>query len=156
MNQKAFQDQFPDEYSHCYGCGRLNEHGWHIKSYWDGDESVCHFKPEDYHTAFPGFVYGGLLAAVIDCHSVCTAAASVCRAQGIEIGSVPATLFVTSSLHVEYIKPTPIDRPLELRSTIKQQSGRKIIVTTTVYSGDLACVTGEVVAVQVPESKKIF
>ena len=154
MNQKAFQDQFPDKYSHCYGCGRLNEHGLQIKSYWDGDESVCTFMPEEYHTAFPGFVYGGLIAAVIDCHSVCTAAAVAFRAEGREIGSEPTALFVTSSLHVDYIKPTPIDRPMELRSTIREQSDRRIAVSTKVYSGDDVCVTGEVVAVQVAESIK--
>ena len=41
----AFQDFYPEDYSHCFGCGRLNEKGHQIKSYWDGEESVCHFKP---------------------------------------------------------------------------------------------------------------
>jgi len=36
MDHKAFQDYYPHELSHCYGCGRLNEHGLQIKSYWDG------------------------------------------------------------------------------------------------------------------------
>jgi hypothetical protein len=40
MDQKAFQDYYPDDLSHCYGCGRLNEHGLQIKSYWDGEESL--------------------------------------------------------------------------------------------------------------------
>lgn len=156
MSQKAFQDQFPDDYSHCYGCGRLNKQGLQIKSYWDGEESVCTFMPEEYHTAFPGFAYGGLIASVIDCHSVCTAAAAVFRTKDREIGSRPATLFVTSSLYVEYKKPTPIDKPMELRSTISEMSDRRVVVSTKVYSGGVECVTGEVVAVQVPESKKIF
>ena len=38
--KEAFQDYYHDDYSHCYGCGRLNEHGLQIKSYWDGEESV--------------------------------------------------------------------------------------------------------------------
>ncbi|HEM61758.1 MAG TPA: PaaI family thioesterase, partial [Chloroflexi bacterium] len=79
MNQKAFQDYYPDDLSHCYGCGRLNEYGHQIKSYWDGEETVCTFLPEPYHTAIPGFVYGGLIASLIDCHSTATAAAAKYR-----------------------------------------------------------------------------
>ena len=46
--------------AHCYGCGRLNHDGHQIKSYWDGEESVCHFQPKLYHTAIPGYVNGDL------------------------------------------------------------------------------------------------
>jgi len=54
---KAFQDYYSDNFASCFGCGRLNEHGLHIKSYWDGEESVCRFQPEHYHTGgFPGNV----------------------------------------------------------------------------------------------------
>ena len=73
--EKAFQDYYPDYSSHCYGCGRLNSAGLQIKSYWDGEETVCRFDPKPYHTAIPGFVYGGLIASLIDCHSTGTAAA---------------------------------------------------------------------------------
>ncbi|MBW2487274.1 MAG: PaaI family thioesterase, partial [Deltaproteobacteria bacterium] len=51
MSEKAIQDYYPDEYSHCCGCGRLNTHGLQIKSYWDGNETVCRFVPKDYHMA---------------------------------------------------------------------------------------------------------
>jgi hypothetical protein len=37
MMDKAVQDYYPDQFAHCYGCGRLNPEGLHIKSYWDGD-----------------------------------------------------------------------------------------------------------------------
>ena len=62
MTQKAFQDYYSDHLSHCYGCGRLNKYGLQIKSYWDGEESVCMFHPRPYHIAIPGYVYGGLIA----------------------------------------------------------------------------------------------
>ncbi len=65
MAEKAFQDYYPDHTAHCYGCGRLNEHGLQIKSYWDGDETVCHLTPRPYHTAIPGYVYGGLIASLM-------------------------------------------------------------------------------------------
>ena len=75
----AFQDYYPDDLSHCYGCGRQNEHGYRIKTFWDGEESVTRFSPEPFHCAIPGFVYGGLLASLIDCHSTGTAAAAMLR-----------------------------------------------------------------------------
>jgi len=61
MEFKAFQDYYPDELSHCYGCGRLNRKGLQIKSFWDGKESVAVYEPMPYHIAVPGYVYGGLI-----------------------------------------------------------------------------------------------
>lgn len=77
-----FQDYYPDELSHCYGCGRLNEHGLQIKSAWDGEETVAYFTPRPYHTAIPGYVYGGLLASLIDCHGTGTASAAATEPRG--------------------------------------------------------------------------
>ncbi len=59
MSQKAIQDHYPDALSHCYGCGRLNEHGLQLQSYWDGEETVAVFRPQPYHMAIPGYVSGG-------------------------------------------------------------------------------------------------
>ncbi len=56
----AFQDHYPDDVAHCYGCGRLNERGHQLRSFWEGDETVAHFTPSAWHTAIPGYVYGGL------------------------------------------------------------------------------------------------
>jgi acyl-coenzyme A thioesterase PaaI-like protein len=151
MTQKAFQDYYTDLTSHCYGCGRLNEHGLQIKSYWDGDETVCTFTPRPYHTAIPGYVYGGLIASLIDCHGTATAAAAAYRAQGREMDTDPPLRFLTASLHVDYLKPTPIEGPLEVRATVKEIKGRKVVVESTLSAGGQVCAQGEVVAVQAPE-----
>ena len=89
MTDKAFQDYYPDELSHCYGCGRLNEHGHRLKSYWDGDETVALFEPRQEHMAIPGYVYGGLIASLIDCHGTGTAAAAAYREADREMGTEP-------------------------------------------------------------------
>ena len=117
MEQKAFQDFYDDEVSYCYGCGRLNEQGLQIKSYWDGDEAVCHFKPKPYYTAIPRYVYGGLIASLIDCHSTGTASAAAYRQAGREMGTEPSYRYVTASLRVDYLKPTPINEILMLQQT---------------------------------------
>jgi len=75
MIKKAIQQYYPDEFNHCYGCGQLNEAGLQLKSYWEGDEAIAIFKPEPYHISVPGYVYGGLIASIIDCHGIGTAVA---------------------------------------------------------------------------------
>jgi acyl-coenzyme A thioesterase PaaI-like protein len=151
MKEKAFQDYYPDDMSYCYGCGRLNEQGLQIKSYWDGEESVCIHHPEPQYIAIPGFVYGGLIASLIDCHSTGTAAAAKYRAENLELGTVPEFRFVTASLHVDYLLPTPLGGPIEVRGKVKEIKGRKVVITSRLIAGGKVCARGEVVAVQVPE-----
>ncbi len=152
MTSDAFQDFYPDDVSHCYGCGRLNAHGLQIKSRWEGDESVCIYTPQPYHTAIPGYVYGGLIASLIDCHSTGTASAAAYRQAGREMGTDPALRFLTASLHVDYRKPTPLGVPLEIRATVKEIKGRKVVVASRLLADGQECATGEVVAVQAPEN----
>ena len=151
MKGKAFQDYYPDDLSHCYGCGSLNEDGLQIKSYWDGEETVAVFTPRPCHTAIPGFVYGGLIASLIDCHGTGTAAAAAYRSRGREMDTEPALRFVTASLQVDYLRPTPIDGPLELRGRIEEIKERKVVVTETLSAGGEICARGRVVAVMMPD-----
>jgi len=151
MDEKAFQDYYPDELSYCYGCGRLNEEGLKLKSYWDGEETVAIINPRPYHIAIPGYVYGGLIASIIDCHGTGTASAALYRAEGRKMGTEPPLRFVTASLHVEYMRPTPLGVPLEVRGKIKEIKDRKVLVSATVSANGKICARGEVVAVKMPE-----
>jgi acyl-coenzyme A thioesterase PaaI-like protein len=148
---KAFQDYYPENLAHCYGCGGQNPHGHHIKTYWDGEETVTRYTPQPYHTAVPGFVYGGVLASLIDCHSTGSAAAALYRAQGREMDSQPPVRCVTGSLHVDYLKPTPLGCELEIRGHIREIKGRKVIVESTLSVDGVVTVRGQVVALQMPE-----
>jgi len=155
MITKAFQDYYPDDLAYCYGCGRLNEHGYQIKSYWEGDEAISHFQPKPYHTAVPGYVYGGLIASLIDCHSTGTAAAAKYRSENRDMDSLPAIRFLTASLKVDYLKPTPIDTLLEIRATVKEIKGRKVTVEVRLSANGEICARGEVITVQMPEGMKL-
>jgi acyl-coenzyme A thioesterase PaaI-like protein len=153
MPDKAFQDYYPDHLSHCYGCGRLNEHGLQIKSYWEDDgTTVCAFTPRPYHTAIPGYVYGGLIASLVDCHCTGTAAAAMYKAEGRTMDTNPPFRFVTGSLRVDYLRPTPIYGPLTIRAQVTEIQGRKVVMTATLSADGEVCARGEVVAVQMPES----
>ncbi|OFX17731.1 MAG: thioesterase [Bacteroidetes bacterium GWA2_31_9] len=149
---KAIQDYYPDHFSHCYGCGRLNEHGHQIKTTWDGDETVTRFVPKSYHTAIPGFVYGGLLASLIDCHGTGSAALALAKSQNIVLSDNNAPRCVTASLKVDYKRPTPIDGTLEIRGIIKELKGKKVVVEAKLFANGELCVTGEIVAIQVPDN----
>ena len=150
--QKAFQDYYPENTSYCYGCGSLNQHGHQIKTYWDGDQTVTSFQPQPYHIAIPGYVYGGLLASLIDCHSTGTAAAAMYRAEGRAMDSLPALRFVTASLQVDYLKPTPIQGLLEIRGRVVEIKPRKVTVEATIFANGQATARGLVVAVLMPDN----
>jgi acyl-coenzyme A thioesterase PaaI-like protein len=149
MTVKAFQDYYPDEFAHCYGCGRLNQDGLHIKSYWDGEESVCQYTPKPYYTGgFPGNVYGGFIVSLIDCHCAATASAAKLREDGFSLDERPLSRFVSASLKVDFLKPTPMGTVLELRGNIKEIKNRKVTVSVTVSAEGDIYAKGEVVMVQ--------
>jgi acyl-coenzyme A thioesterase PaaI-like protein len=147
----AIQDRYPDNYAHCYGCGRLNVHGLHVRSEWREGECVTRFNPAEYHLAMPGFVYGGLLASLIDCHAMATAAGASMAAAGKAPGRDESPRFVTASLTVDYVRPTPIGKTLELRAQPAQSSERKVVVTVQVLVDGEECARGRVIAVRLPE-----
>jgi len=149
MEEIAIQDRIP--HNHCWGCGLLNPRGLKIKSHRDGEETVCRFQPSPDHMAGPThIVNGGILAAVIDCHAVCTAIDEAYRAAGRPLGSEPILWAATASLRVDYLAPTPIGEPLEVRARVTETKGRRRTIACTVRSGGRECVRAEVVAVEVP------
>ena len=152
MPTKAFQDFYPENVSHCYGCGRLNERGLRIRTYWEGEESVTRFQPRPEHTAIPGYVYGGLLASLVDCHGTGTAAAAMYKKDGRPMDSLPAYRFVTASLHVDYLAPTPLGVELEIRGRVLAIRGRRVEVAVRVLAEGVETARGLVDAAQMPDS----
>ena len=147
---KPIQAFYPEHVAVCYGCGPYNHHGLHINTYWDGKEGICHYTPQPHQIGFPGFVYGGLIASLIDCHSVGTAIAAAYEAEGREPGSAPNITFVTGTLTVRYLRPTPIGVPLELRAQVESQHLKKTVIHCSLFAGGEKCVQGEVIAVRAP------
>ncbi len=152
MEKHAIQDFYPDDFSHCYGCGKLNTSGHRIKTRFDGDETVTRFTPAAHQTALPGFVYGGLVASLVDCHAMAAAAGHAVRTAGRAVGEVPSPRYVTAALNVSYLKPTPLGSVLEIRGRVRESTARKTIVDVTVSAGGVVTAKGEAVAVPMPES----
>ena len=146
----SLQDLYPDDFAHCYGCGRLNTNGLHVKSEWGDGEAIARFQPAPYHMALPGFVYGGLIASLTDCHAMATAAAASMVASGATPGRDQTPRFVTASLNVDFLRPTPLGPELLLRARPVETGERKVVVTVSIMVEDVECATSRVVAVRAP------
>jgi acyl-coenzyme A thioesterase PaaI-like protein len=125
--------------------GRHNPHGHQLKSYIEGEDVVARFTPKDHDVSLPGFVYGGLLASLADCHAMATASA----ADMSGVGAAPR--YVTASLRVDYLKPTPVGIELQIRARAREGSSRKKIVAVTISAAGTITVRAEVVAVRMPK-----
>jgi acyl-coenzyme A thioesterase PaaI-like protein len=148
MTEAAFQDQ--GSVNCCHGCGADNDQGLRIKSYWDGDEAIATWKAQPHHCGgSKEIVNGGIIASLIDCHSLNLAIAHAYRSEQRAIGSAPRIGYVTANLNVTYLKPTPIDEALQLRARIAKVEGRKAWVSCTLSAGGQVCATGEVLGIRV-------
>lgn len=154
-SEQAVQDRYPEGQAQCYGCGRLNPEGLHLKTYWDDGETVCRFTPDPHHKAFPGIVYGGLIASLFDCHGIGTASAEMERRRRAERGETsardePPPRFVTASLQVDFVRPTPLGPELEIRARVREVGERKVVVDETLTVEGEVRARATVVAVRMP------
>jgi acyl-coenzyme A thioesterase PaaI-like protein len=148
MKDKAFQDQ--GSVRHCHGCGADNQKGLQLKSYWDGDEAIAIWKAQPHHCGgSEGIVNGGIIASLIDCHSLNLAIARAYREERRPIGSSPRVGYVTAHMSISYVKPAPIDEPLELRARIVKIEDRKAWVNCTLSAAGEIRARGEVLGIRV-------
>jgi acyl-coenzyme A thioesterase PaaI-like protein len=130
----------------CFGCGPANEKGLRIRSIVAGDEVVAEWRPEAHHLAFEGMLNGGIIGALLDCHSNWTAAWHLMNQSGSE--TPPCT--VTADFHVKLKRPTPMDQPVELKARVVESSDDRAIVEASLESGGKVTATcrGTFVAVR--------
>lgn len=149
--RRAIQDSYPERFAHCHGCGPANPDGLHFESYVEGDEVVLRHTPGPASTGgVPDHVYGGLLASLLDCHGAASATAFAHRARGGEPGGA-LPRFVSGTLTVVYRRPTPMGVELVVRGRLAAISGRKVTVDLELSADGDVCVTGEMVALEIPE-----
>src|SRR5436190_18255311 len=102
----------------CFGCGPANEKGLHINSFPERDEVVATWHAEPHHEAFPGVLNGGIIGALLDCHSNWTAAWHLMQANGDS--QAPCT--VTAEFHVKLLRPTPSDAEITLKARVVEST----------------------------------
>lgn len=158
MNAIPFQDQYLDARADCWGCGRNNPDGLYIKSTWseDGEEAVAHFQPQPQHTGHRGVVNGGIIATLMDCHCMGLAMAYAHRAEGRPIGSQPLITYVTASLKVDYLKPTPLtEHGVDLRARVLVVEGRKTRMACSLIVDGQETARGEILGVRIEEPPQV-
>ncbi|WP_071459614.1 PaaI family thioesterase [Bacillus massilinigeriensis] len=149
----AIQDDYHEDFSWCYGCGRLNKEGHHFRTGWEGEKTITTYQPKEEELAVPGFVYGGVIASLIDCHGTGSASLALHRKNNHEPGDgAEPPRFVTASLQVDFIKPTPHGVPLKAKGKISEIHPKKWKVDTEVFAEGKLVAKGEVVAVVMPDS----
>ncbi len=145
----TFQDHMPGNV--CFGCGKENPEGLHIQSSWEGEDSVCVWNSETRYQGWVKLMNGGILATLIDCHCMGTAMAAAYREEGRPLDSEPYYRYATASIKVDYLKPTPNDRPITLRAQVVEIKDRKTRLTCQVYADEEVTARAEVIAVRVFE-----
>lgn len=149
----SIEECYQAPYRCCYGCGPDNAQGWHIKSYVEGELVVASFLPDKELTGgVPSFAYGGMLAALADCHGNAAAAWFYHHSRGYELGGKPLARTVTASLTVNYKKPTPMGVPLRIEGQLLAIEGRKVRVALTIAANGECCCEAEILSIVVKAS----
>ncbi len=136
----------------CFGCGPANDKGLRIRSFVQGDEVVCEWKPEPHHLAFPGVLNGGICGALLDCHSNWTAAYHLMTKNGL--AAPPCT--VTAEFDVKLKRPTPLDTVLKLRARVVESEGDRAVVDATIEANGKVTATCHGTFVAVKEGHPAF
>jgi acyl-coenzyme A thioesterase PaaI-like protein len=133
---QSLQDRFAPN-NKCFGCGPANARGLRIKSFERDDEVVADWTPEAHHEAFPGMLNGGIIGALLDCHSNWTAAWHLYRTT--QPAEMPST--VTAEFHVKMRKPTPSASPVHLSARVVESSADRATIEATLSSGGTVTAT---------------
>ncbi|HVU73735.1 MAG TPA: PaaI family thioesterase [Mycobacteriales bacterium] len=131
MSDLAVQDRlYPD--LPCFGCGPSNPKGLQLKSFGTPDDMRATFLPWPEHDNGVGFLNGGIIATLLDCHSA--AAAQLCaHDNGWEpLGGAPLA-FVTAGLDVRYLRPSPLLEAVDLRAQVTSADDSTITVDVELW-----------------------
>jgi len=149
-----FQDLMHDNF--CWGCGADNPDGLQLKSEWRADDpevAVARFTPSPAHAAGPRHVLnGGIIGVLLDCHGICTAVADAHRRDGRAVGAEPELWYATSTLQIEYLRPTPITATVELEARVVAIADRTTTVEVVLHAEGKPRARATVGAVRVPDS----
>ena len=148
---KSIQETYAPQ-NRCFGCGPSNEKGLRIRSFEEGDELVCEWRPQPHHLAFENVLNGGICGALLDCHCNCTAAMHLKKKNGLD--HPPYT--VTADFHVQLKRPTPMDVPLHLRAHVVDSTDDRATVEATLEANGKITATCRGTFVAVKEGHPAF
>ena len=136
----------------CFGCGVANEKGLRIRSFAEGDEYVATWHAEPHHQAFPGMLNGGIVGALLDCHSNWAAAHFLMK----KIGKTEPDCTVTANYSIKLLRPTPFDVPIHLKARVVESTDTSATVESELIANDKVCATGKGLFVIVKEGHPAY
>jgi acyl-coenzyme A thioesterase PaaI-like protein len=147
--KKGLQETYAP-HSSCFGCGPANSRGLRIQSIPhegpQGLEVIAEWRPEAFHEAFPGMLNGGIIGALLDCHSNWTAAYHLMKTSGAD--QPPCT--VTADYAIKLLRPTPTDHAVRLVAKVVESKADRATIEAQLIANDKVCATcrGTFVAVK--------
>ena len=136
MNHKSLQEIYAPK-GVCFGCGCLNELGLQIKSFVKDDLIIASWKSKKHHVAFPGVLNGGIIGALLDCHSNWAAAYFLMLDKNLN--KTPCT--VTADFSIKLKRPTPSDSMLFLSARLDKINKNVATIKAELVSGNRVCAT---------------
>lgn len=135
-NQKSLQETYAPN-GICFGCGVKNEKGLRIRSFPNGEEVTAEWKPEEHHQAFSGMLNGGIIGALLDCHSNWTAAYFLMK----QSGKTEPDCTVTANYSIKLLRPTPSDATIKLTARVVESTEDRATVEAELIAGGKICAT---------------
>jgi len=127
----SLQEQFLPQMT-CFGCGPANPKGLRLHSFADDGGTRARFQPWPEHDNGLGYLNGGIICTVMDCHS---ATPMMLEAQRLgtagDSGMLP---YVTAGLEVKYLRPTPLHDELELWAELARGDESALRVTVELHA----------------------
>ncbi len=144
MSDGGLQRRYAPE-SRCFGCGPANPEGLRIESHEAADEPDgaapgelrAEWQPLPHHAAFDNVLNGGIIGTLLDCHANWTAAMWLMRERGL--AGPPGC--VTADYAIRLRRPTPVDRPVQLRAWPVSIDGDRVVVDAELASGGIITAT---------------
>jgi hypothetical protein len=133
-SSQGLQDRYAPR-SECFGCGPANSLGLRVKSVVQGDEVVADWQPLSHHEAFPGVLNGGIIGALLDCHSNWTAAWHLM--EKAKADHPPCT--VTADYSIQLLRPTPTHAPVHLSARVIESQADRATIEATLTAGGKVC-----------------
>ena len=147
MGQRL-QDYFGDFGKLCFGSGADNEQGIQLNTYQEGDEGVTRIVPPQHLQGWPGIMQGGAISVLMDCTITSLAYATACRKAGLAAGDPATPTYVTVNFTVDFLKPTPVSKQVELRSRVEESDQRKMILACSLRADGEETARGRAVMVR--------
>ena len=135
-NEKSLQEIYAPN-GICFGCGVQNEKGLRIRSFPNGEEVTAVWHADEHHQAFPGMLNGGIIGALLDCHSNWTAAYFLMTRDGKD----KPDCTVTADFHVRLLRPTPSAAEISLKARVVESRDDRATVEAELMAGEKVCAT---------------